>query len=261
MRDSRVRLRWEIVLVLAVAIAPSTLAAVFQLIELALAPTPIAETTTQLNPTVSPTPLLDAAIRSSTLLLRLAPVALVVWLLWDRHRTGFARLGLDFTRPGRDLAGGIVLAAAIGLPGLALYATSRILGFSPQLIGGSATDALGAALLILAAVRTALLEEVVVVGYLALRLPALGWRVPAVIAVSALVRGSYHLYQGVPMAIGNVVMGLVFAAWYWTRSRPRSADGRVAPRRVMPLVIAHVLLDVVAFLGAPLATALWPGVF
>ena len=29
----------------------------------------------------------------------------------------------------------------------------------------------------------------------------------------------------------------------------------------MPLVIAHTLLDVVAFVGYPLAVALWPGVF
>ena len=31
--------------------------------------------------------------------------------------------------------------------------------------------------------------------------------------------------------------------------------------RVMPLVIAHTLLDIVAFVGYPLAAALWPGLF
>ena len=247
-------------LVLAIAIAPSTLAAVFRLIELALSPTPIADTATALNPTVLETPLLDAAIRASNLLIRLAPVGLAVWLLWDRHRSGFARLGLDATRPLRDLGTALALAAAIGVPGLALYAGSRLLGFSPQVVAGSATDALGVALLILAAIRTALLEEVIVVGYLSLRLRALGWSVPAIIVASACLRGSYHLYQGVPMALGNVVMGLVFASAYWWFGRSRE-PGTPARRRVMPLVIAHTLLDLVAFVGYPLAASLWPDVF
>jgi uncharacterized protein len=45
------------------------------------------------------------------------------------------------------------------------------------------------------------------------------------------------------------VMGIVFA-WCYRRWG-----------RVMPLVIAHTLLDTVAFVGYPLAAALWPGVF
>ena len=31
--------------------------------------------------------------------------------------------------------------------------------------------------------------------------------------------------------------------------------------RVMPLVIAHTLIDVIAFVGYPLAAAWWPGLF
>ena len=50
-------------------------------------------------------------------------------------------------------------------------------------------------------------------------------------------RGSYHLYQGFGAFIGNVVMGLVFGEWFRRRGR------------VMPLVIAHTLLDIVAFVG------------
>mgnify|MGYP003488981035 FL=1 len=48
---------------------------------------------------------------------------------------------------------------------------------------------------------------------------------------------------------GNFVMGVVFG-WCYQRWG-----------RVMPLVIAHTLLDVVAFVGYPLAVALWPAVF
>ena len=39
------------------------------------------------------------------------------------------------------------------------------------------------------------------------------------------------------VAAGNVVMGLVFSAFYLRR------------RRVMPLVVAHTVMDAVAFLG------------
>jgi membrane protease YdiL (CAAX protease family) len=58
-----------------------------------------------------------------------------------------------------------------------------------------------------------------------------------VIITSALIRGSYHLYQGFGGFLGNVVMGLFFG-WIYTRTK-----------RVGPLVVAHTLLDVVAFVG------------
>ena len=43
--------------------------------------------------------------------------------------------------------------------------------------------------------------------------------------------------QAIQVKIGNVVMGVVFAL-VWRRTR-----------RVAPLVVAHTLIDVVAFLG------------
>ena len=92
-------------------------------------------------------------------------------------------------------------------------------------------------MLILSAIRHGIVEEVIVVGYLMDRFGKFGWSVPVSIAASALLRGSYHLYQGFGPFIGNVVMGVVFA-WLYTRTK-----------RVMPLVIAHALLDIVAFVG------------
>ena len=96
-------------------------------------------------------------------------------------------------------------------------------------------------MLVLAAVQNAALEEVVVVGYLMTRLQQVGWRTPLVVAGSALLRGSYHLYQGFGAFVGNAVMGVVFSLVYlrW--------------RRVGPLVVAHTILDVVAFVGYTLA--------
>ena len=83
----------------------------------------------------------------------------------------------------------------------------------------------------------ALLEEVVMLGFLFTRLRDLAWRGWVVVVTSAVVRGSYHLYQGFGGFLGNIVMGLVFGAVYlrW--------------KRVMPLVVAHVILDLVSFIG------------
>ena len=65
----------------------------------------------------------------------------------------------------------------------------------------------------------------------------LDWRF---VAFSAVLRGSYHLYQGIGPMLGNMAMGVLFACWY------RSRWGR---RRIWPLIIAHLLIDTVAFVG------------
>jgi membrane protease YdiL (CAAX protease family) len=126
----------------------------------------------------------------------------------------------------------------IGIPSLGLYAAGRALGITTAIIP-SALDAYWwtVPVLVLSAVRHAVVEEVIVVGYLLNRFGRFGWSVPMAIAVSSVLRGSYHLYQGFGPFIGNVVMGIVFA-WIYTRTK-----------RVMPLVIAHALLDIVAFVG------------
>jgi membrane protease YdiL (CAAX protease family) len=91
--------------------------------------------------------------------------------------------------------------------------------------------------LILSAVENAVLEEIVVVGYLITRLRQFDWQLPAVVAASAVLRGSYHLYQGFGAFVGNAVMGVVFALFF------------LRTRRVMPLIVAHTILDVVSFVG------------
>lgn len=126
----------------------------------------------------------------------------------------------------------------IGIPSLGLYAVGRALGITTAIIP-SALDAYWWTIpvLILSAVRHGIVEEVIVVGYLLDRLGKFGWSMPLAIFASSMLRGSYHLYQGFGPFIGNAVMGVVFA-WIYTKTR-----------RVMPLVIAHALLDIVAFVG------------
>ena len=104
-------------------------------------------------------------------------------------------------------------------------------------------------LLLLAALRAGLTEEVIFIGYLFDRLRRLGWGWWTIILSTAALRGAYHAYQGIGPIVGNFAMGVVFG-WCYRRWG-----------RVMPLVIAHTVIDIVAFVGYPLAVALWPGLF
>jgi membrane protease YdiL (CAAX protease family) len=96
--------------------------------------------------------------------------------------------------------------------------------------------------LLLAALRAGLQEEVIAVGFLTRKLQLISpaMTVVVLILVSALFRASYHLYQGFSAFAGNFVMGLVFAYYF-------HKTGRVAP-----LVMAHTLMNSVAFVGYPL---------
>jgi hypothetical protein len=51
-------------------------------------------------------------------------------------------------------------------------------------------------------------------------LPAVWWRDGPALLLSAVLRGSYHLYQGLGGFNGNVIMGLLFGRLYqrWGRS-------------------------------------------
>ena len=154
-------------------------------------------------------------------------------------RTVCRRIGLDARTPLPDLGLGAVLFLLMGLGTLVLYWAGRALGITAEVTtSGLAQHWWTVPVLLLSAVRHALVEEVVVVAFLTDRLTRIGWSWPVVLVVTALFRGSYHLYQGIGPFLGNVVMGLVFAELYRRTGR------------VMPLVVAHFLLDAVGFLGA-----------
>lgn len=245
---ARRRLTAEVWIVLGLSLGQSAVYAAVRLLDRLTRAEALGQQTATLNPTQSPRPWLDLTYQLLGIGFGLVPVALALFLLAQPHglRAALARIGLDGSRPGRDLLAGVGLAAAIGLPGLALYAAGRALGLSVRIAASGLTDHWWTIpVLVLAAVYNALLEEVLVVAWLLDRLDRLGWAVPAAIAASALLRGAYHLYQGPAMAAGNVVMGVVFALAYrrWGR--------------VMPLVVAHTLLDVVSFVGYALIPAAW----
>jgi membrane protease YdiL (CAAX protease family) len=137
-----------------------------------------------------------------------------------------------------DLIGGVGLAALIGLPGLGLYLAARALRINASVIPSSLSDTWWRIpMLILIAFADGWAEEIIIVGYLLTRLDQLGVGARAALVWSSLLRGTYHLYQGFGAGLGNLVMGLVFG-YAWQRTG-----------RLWPLVIAHGLIDTVAFAG------------
>ncbi len=235
---SRRRLTAEVWVVLGLSLGQSAVYAVISLVAKLTAGPPLAAQSTALNVSASPRPLLDLTYQLTGIFFALLPVALALYLLHQPGRSAVRRIGLTADRPWRDLGWGAGLAAAIGLPGLGFYVLGRALGITVQ-VQASALNAhwWTIPVLVLSAAQNGLLEEVVVVGYLSERLRQLSWRGPAIIVASALLRGSYHLYQGWGPFIGNAVMGVVFAEYYRRT------------RRVAPLVVAHFLMDMVVFVG------------
>ncbi len=228
----------ETMLVLGVSLGASAVWAVLSIIRKATAPEPLSTQTTAMNTSAAPDrPWLDLAYQLAEVGLALVPVLLALHLL-ARDGDHPRRMGLDLTRPGRDLLGGTTLAAVIGIPGLGLYLLARALDLNTTVAAANLPAVWwGVPVLVLAAVQNAVLEEVVMVGYLFRRWAQAGWSAATIIVTSALIRGTYHLYQGFGGFLGNVAMGLLLG-WVYTRTR-----------RVMPLIVAHALLDIVAFVG------------
>jgi membrane protease YdiL (CAAX protease family) len=246
----RTRLWWEIAIVLALSVGRSALYSVLALIQALGREESLGDQSASLNPSANAQAFWDVLYQFLSLFFSFAPIALAIYLLWEPGRSAFRKIGLDFRRFPRDLGFGALLVLVIGIPGLALYAAGRALGVTVQVDAAPLDPSWWTIpLLLLAAVRAGLTEEVVFIGYLFDRLRRLGWGWWTIILSTAALRGAYHAYQGIGPIFGNFAMGIVFG-WCYKRWG-----------RVMPLVIAHFLIDTIAFVGYPLAVALWPDLF
>jgi uncharacterized protein len=197
-----------------------------------------ATTATVVSGAASSHHLLDLADDLANVLNGLFPAFLALVLLArDPGGRGFS-IGFDHRRLGRDALQAVGFLALIGIPGLGLVWAAHSLGLNASLDVVSFPDVwYRVPYLLLSALQNGALEEVVMIGYLLTRLRQLGWGDYRALTTSAVIRGGYHLYQGWGGFIGNFVMGLIFG-WWFQRTR-----------RVLPLLLAHFLLDSFSFVG------------
>lgn len=228
-------LRLEIAVVLAVTFGLSAYTALLSLVEAVLLG--LSGQTVALNPKRSPFDLIDLGLNLAGLFQLISWGALALYLLW-RGGDGPARIGLPRIRWRREMLGGVGLALLIGVPGLALYQIARIIGLNASVEPAELNDTWWRIpVLLLLAFGNGWAEEIVVVGFLLTRLRQLRVNPWVALLISSLLRGAYHLYQGFGAGLGNIAMGLVFG-YFWQRTG-----------RLWPLIIAHTLIDVVAFVG------------
>ncbi len=246
----RARLWWEIAIVLSLGLGQSAVYAIVAIVNRATREESLGEQTATLNPSLSEREIFDLIYQLLDIAFSLAPVLLVCFLLWMPQRPHLSRLGLDGIRPASDGLRGASLALVIGAGGLAIYLGARALDLGVA-VNPAGLDAhwWTVPVLLLSAVRAGLQEEIVVLGYLFARLRDVGWGTWQIIVGAALLRGTYHLYQGFGGFVGNVIMGLIFG-WLYSRWG-----------RVMPFIVAHVVIDAAIFVGYPWAAATFPALF
>jgi membrane protease YdiL (CAAX protease family) len=230
-------LREEVLLVLSLSLLAS---AVYAIISLATAPVH--------GVSVSLYRPVPFATQLADIVFGLAPVWLVLHLL-RRSGEGPQAIGFALDRPRFDALAGVGLAAIVGAAGIGIYLAAVALNVNRIVIPVPPTGHWWTVpILVLGAMETALLEESIVAGYFLTRLRQLGLGAVPAIAVSALLRGTYHLYQGWGGFLGNLALGVFFGAIFlrW--------------RRVWPLVVAHFLVDLGAGVGYLLFRSHLPGV-
>ncbi|MFM9877674.1 MAG: CPBP family intramembrane glutamic endopeptidase [Rhodoglobus sp.] len=247
---SRAQLGAEVLIVLGVSLGASAAYSVVSIVNRMTRTEALGNQSTSINNPLSERPTFDLIYQLMGIFFDLVPVALCAFLLWQVTRPHLGRLGIDFARPGSDFVRGLALALIIGVPGIGVYLGGRALGITVTVVPNALeTYWWTIPVLILSALRAGVTEEVIVIGYLYARLKDLGWGTWSIILGSAVLRGTYHLYQGFGSFIGNFAMGVLFG-WLYTRWG-----------RVLPLVVGHWVINSVIFVGYPWAAATFPALF
>lgn len=247
MTESPRRIGAEIGIVLALSLGLSALYATVNFARRLTLEQPLSAQRATINRSLAEEPTFDLIYQLLGIASQLAPVALVLYLVWSASTPRLQTLGLGHTRWWGDLGWGVGLAALIGIPGLGLYLAGVWLGITVTIVPTALADYWWTIpVLLLRALTAGVVEETIAVGYLFHRLHQLAWSPWAIVTAQAVLRGFYHLYQGVGPFIGNVIMGFIFG-WYYLRTR-----------RLGPLIAAHALIDAVAFVGYPLVSENFP---
>ncbi len=229
---------WEIAALFAVSLGASAVRSVVSLIGSLTEREALSAQHIVINGSQAPgRPLYDLMLQLVSIAIGVAPAFLAFYLL-ARNGERPSAIGVDAAEPGRDLLRGAGLAAVVGGCGLGLYYLAFKAGMSLDIVAASLPDVWWRIpVLLLSALQDGILEEVLVIGYLLTRLELLGFGPVSAVAISAVLRGSYHLHQGFGPFIGNVVLGVLFGALFmrW--------------RRTNPMIVAHTLINAVAFIG------------
>ena len=237
------RLWFELGLVAALSLGQSAIYAIVRLADITTRG-PISEAQAKLNTSMSPRPDFDLVYQILDIGFTLVPVLLALYLLTrdqDAPPLG-TRLGVN-GQHGKDLGRGGLIFAIIGIGTLAVYAGGRALGITAEIQPANLGDHWWTIpVLILAAAKNGIVEEIILFGFGAERLQRLGCGMWTIIIGLAVLRASYHLYQGIGPFIGNVAMGIIFGWYFMCRGR------------LMPLVWAHFIIDAVGFLAPGILT-------
>jgi len=246
-------IRVEIFLVLAASLGTSAIYSILKLVEQSISTVGLGGSTNNLNPAQAPLEFFDFSYQLIGIFYSLAPAAIALYLLRRDNKETFSEVGIWPIRWAKDNLRALALAAIIGIPGLAFYIAARLVGAAAKIIPADLSGYWWLVpMLLLSALRAALQEEVIMVAYLYKRCEQLGLSFRATQLLSAGIRGLYHAYQGFAGIVGNFLMGLLFG-WAYRRWG-----------RVLPLIIAHFILDAASFVGYALIAkhlAIFGGLF
>lgn len=248
-RRDILRIRVEILIVLSLSFGTAGVRAILRYIEALSSSASLNEQKVSLTPQQSPLVWIDPALQfiSSGVLLSWGGLALFLLFVHISPGKQFLRRlsSLSVSAVTTDIAKALGLSALIGIPGLFLYRFAVENGYSTVVVTTDSSQLWEhwwtVPLLILHACANGFAEELVVIAWLMIRLRQLGLRTAWIILLPTILRASYHFYQGTSAGIGNAVMGAIFALYFWKTGK------------VMPLIIAHSLIDIIAFVGYPWA--------
>jgi membrane protease YdiL (CAAX protease family) len=173
--------------------------------------------------------LLSVALGELYLLVHVAGcVGLVVYVV-HRSGEGVRSLGLSLDQKRPDLML-LVPYIVIGLGLLRLGALLPLAGGATGPSGPVPVPAPYAVTAVLRSLEAGLVEEFVVLAFVVTRLRQIGVHPLAIIAISAVLRASYHLEYG-PAAVGPLLFGVGMAAIY------------LVTRRLLPAIAVHAGYD------------------
>jgi hypothetical protein len=175
-------------------------------------------------------PGLSLALTVGIVISEFAAAALVIFLL-IRNGEGVESIGLGGHQFKKDLA--LVLPVWILVQvipqelGSHLVTSLHIPSYS---VTGPELPVAFLAVALLRSLQAAVVEEIVVLGYLVRRLEQRGWSATTVVVIAVLVRVSYHLYYG-PGVLPIILWAIATVLMY----------RRI--RRLLPFIVCHFVWD------------------